>query len=299
MTVTATVKIISALLILPLIYVGWLALSYGIADRYAYDAKQIEKSWGEKDGFNRETLQTAIDKTETALNWHPNHPDYLDRSARLLLLDHIYTKNRATVELARTRLMTSRIIRPGWPGNWAVYLDLKDRMKESDQGLSNAIIESARIGPWEPSTLQAVTRVGVANYKSLSVTAKRAVDQSIQNGLDSRVPGLPNAINKLITQEADNWTLELTQSMIEILTTGDWSPSSTGAKTALSLTLWPLANSLEKHVMVVNIAGAVTNHRGDSLLRQVRAAGKLHLLCPRLPRMARFDRQCRKVHSSK
>jgi len=102
LTIAATaVKTISALLIIPIIYIGWLAIALGIADGHAYDAKQLEKQWKKQDNFSQAVLADAITLSEAAVHWAPDHPDYLDQLSRYLTLRYLIDKDQGTAERVR------------------------------------------------------------------------------------------------------------------------------------------------------------------------------------------------------
>ena len=290
LTIAATaVKTISALLIMPIIYIGWLAIATGIADGHAYDAKQLEKQWKKQDNFSQALLTDAITLSEAAVHWAPDHPDYLDQLSRYLTLRYLIDKDQGTAERVRALLLHSRTIRPTWPGNWAAYIDIKHYTGETDADLGNAIVQGAHFGPWDPATIQAITQAGTTNWKVLTQEAKTAVSQTIRRGLASPVRGLPMRTAKLAERGVSGWTIEFTQALTRTLVDEEWRRANTGAYIRLTLTLWPLLSTQQKDLMLVKM---MSKSSANNLLKLAKDSGRLPFICPRLPRTPRFNQLC-------
>jgi len=280
------------LLIIPCLYVGWLALRWGIADSYAYDARQLEKAWKADDNFSRNVLLEAISGTESAVRWAPDNPEYLDQLSRYLTLRYMTDKDQETAETIKAHLLHSRAIRPTWPGNWAAFIDIKYYAGEADDELNNALIQGAQSGPWDPSTIQAITQAGVAYWKVLDPEARNAVNHTVKRGLASPVSGLSMRTASLTEQGVGGWTIEFTQALKQTLVDEDWQQRNAGAYIRLTLTLWPLLSSEQKNALLVKMIDPIVSSGGNKLLKQVRDSGKLPFICPRLPRTPQFNRIC-------
>ncbi|MBT5442678.1 MAG: hypothetical protein HOK91_07805 [Gammaproteobacteria bacterium] len=290
LTIAATaVKTISALLIIPIIYIGWLAIALGIADGHAYDAKQLEKQWKKQDNFSQAVLADAITLSEAAVHWAPDHPDYLDQLSRYLTLRYLIDKDQGTAERVRALLLHARTIRPGWPGNWAAYIDIKHYTGKADADLGNAIVQGAHFGPWDPATIQAITQAGTANWKVLTPEAKNVVSQTIKRGLASPVPGLPMRTAKLTERGVSGWTIEFTQALTQTLVDEEWRRANAGAYIRLTLTLWPLLSNQQGDLLLVKM---MSKSSANNLLKLARDSGRLAFICPRLPRTPRFNKLC-------
>ncbi|MBT4161653.1 MAG: hypothetical protein HOC70_04960 [Gammaproteobacteria bacterium] len=288
-------KPIAVLLALPLFYVAWLAINWGIADRYAYDARQLEKQWKKNDNFSQAVLQEAITGTKSAVKRAPDHPEYRDQLARLLILQLLMDRKPSVGEEAKEHLLHSRKIRPYWGSNWASHAELKHYLREIDDDLFQAIEKATRHGPWEAAVLQAITRVGVANYSSLPVSTQGTVIANIDRGLKSPVPSMPARILVVMEQEYKGWTLEFTSALAEMLTTGNWVRRSYAVNIKLSYRLWPLLTQAQRKLIVTQTVTAIVDSNGTGLLNLTKRAGKLTMICPRLPREDRFRRICRKA----
>lgn len=278
--------------IVPCLYILWFALTSGIADGYGHDAKQLESRLKEEDFEHTDDLNKAINLSRTAVDWAPTHPDYRDLLARLLTIRYIIDNRPATADEAKTHLLTSRSARPESARNWSAFANLKHQMGEADDEFSAAIVAATRLGPWEADTLQTVTRVGVANYRSLSAEAQSAVVDNIIRGLASKTRRLPNRIADLTVQEAQGWTVDLVQALTGALIGESWEPHSMLAKTQLSMAFWPVLSADQKDNLAVKIAAASSGSYGAAILDQLAKSGNLPYLCPRLPRVERVRRIC-------
>lgn len=286
-----SIRIIAILLVLPCVYLAWQAYHWGVADRYSYEARQIEKQW-KKERVTRDSLAAAITKAEKAVEWAPDNPSYRDQLAHFLTMQYLLDRQANIAEVAKKHLLHSRSIRPKSPDNWASYIELKHYLGEADQELSNAIINAVAAGPWEPSVLQAVTTAGVTHFETLTEPAQSATVDNIQRGLTSSIPGMPSQTLGIIESAAARWTLPFTEHVIDMLVNEPWQFRSEPAKTKLSLLLWPLLAERQRGFLMTKIAGALESQRGNALIREVGASGQLPLICLYLPRIPKFDRPC-------
>lgn len=282
-------KIIPALLIIPVLYLCWLAFAWGIADGYAFDARAIEKHWKAENSFSRTVLVDAIAASEAAVHWAPNHPEYRDQLARYLTVRYLLDRDQATASMIKDHLTHSRAIRPVSPGNWAAFIDIKHYAGEVDDELNEAIIKGAAYGPWEPLMIQAIALAGVANYKDLGIEATAAVEQTLRRGLASPVSGLPMRTAELIELGASGWTIGLTESITSFLVNETWQGRSTPSNIRLSLTLWPLIPADQQEILMIKMI----NSPGNSFVNQLRLSDKRPVICPRVPRTSQFTRVCR------
>jgi hypothetical protein len=286
-----SIRIIALLLVLPCVYFAWQAYQWGVADRYSYEARQIEKQW-KKERVTRDSLTAAITKVEKAVEWAPNNSSYRDQIAQFLTMRYLLDRQANTVEQAKKHLLHSRSIRPKSPDNWAAYVELKHYAGEADQALSQAITNAVAAGPWEPNVLQAVTVAGVTHFKTLTAAAQSATIDNIERGLTSKIPRMPSKIVEVIEGAAAGWSLTFTEHVIDMLVNEPWQFRSEPAKTRLALLLWPLQNKRQGDILVVKIAGALESQRGNGLIREVAASGQLPLICLYLTRTPKFDRPC-------
>lgn len=289
---SSVIRLTAVLLILPCIYLGWLAVNWGIADRHAYDAAHIMKRWKEDQQIAREPLETTLIETERAVALAPDHPDYRDQLARLLIYQSILDRQPHLLGEAKQHLLHSRTVRPGWPTNWALFIEVKHRLDEIDADFAAAIVNATHYGPWSPEVLQTISRFGVVNFAALPDEAKTAVIGNIARGLRSPVGAMPNRIVQLVEQQAEGWTVPFARRVITVLVDAPWQRRAYTAKTKLGLRLWPLFNDTQRDILTVNIVAATVDSPGNSLIKLIKQSGKLAVMCPRLPREKRFQRYC-------
>lgn len=286
-----SIRIIAILLVLPCVYFAWQAYHWGVADRYSYEARQIEKLWKEE-RVTRDSLAAAITEAKNAVEWAPDNSSYRDQLAHFLTMRYLMDRRADTAEQAKKHLLQSRSIRPKSPDNWASYIELKHYLGEADQALSEAITNAVAAGPWEPSVLQAVTTAGVTHFEALTSPAQSATIENIQRGLTSNIPRMPTKIVDVIEGAAAEWTVPFTEQLIDLLVNEPWQFRSEPAKTKLSLLFWPLLGERQRSILMAKIAGALESQRGNALIREVGASGQLPLICLYLPRIPKFARPC-------
>lgn len=274
-------------------------MKWGIADRSAYKAIQMEKEWQQTGEVDQLSLAEALSLSERAINWAPKHPDYLDLNARMLIMNYLFTRQPSVAESARQQLLDSRQIRPAWPGNWATYIELKHHLGEADPELSGAIVEAASYGPWEPALVQAITRAGTATYGTLTPEAQDVVVSTISRGLSSPVARLPVRTRVLVEREAQGWTTELVQQLIGLLIEESWTRKSKLARSQLALTLWPLMSRSQKDSITIHLAVAIQGEEGSQVLRALRPSSQLIAVCTQLPRTQQYQRLCSRALKQK
>ena len=274
------------------LFAAWLALSWGLADRAAYDARQSMRDWA-YDGIASETkLARSIEGMRTAVSFAPNHPDYRDQLAKWLLMAYLLNHDQADAEEARAHLAHSSQIRPHWGGNLSTLIDLKFYLDEIDSDLFEAIALAERTNAWEPDVIQALVRVGSRHYAQLPGDQQREVISAIERGLRSPVKGLANRVVKLTREAAADWQLDFVRSLAVILSSDDWPARNQAAHTELALLIWPVASAAEKERMTVQIADVLATHNNRRIRQLVVRSGRLIAFCPRLPRTKNFRRLC-------
>lgn len=289
-------RIIAVVMILPCLYVAWMALTWGIADRHANPAEQRLDDWAAGEPIIYEELSWAIAKTETAIEWAPNNPNYRDQLARLLLIRLIREQDLVSGESAKVHLLHSRQIRPEWPRNWALYINVKHNMAEADDALSEAIVTATGYGRWDPSLHRSVTEAGVAHYDKLTDDAKKAVIGNVQRSFNSPVPGIARQTIRLIVNQANGTSPEFINEMLNYLVIEPWSDRAQPHLIELTLLWWPYLNPEERLKTGVQIAGIMAVSKRNSLIRTVQKTGRLPEICPMLPRQARFKRACDRAY---
>ena len=288
-------RIAAAILIFPCLYTGYEAIRLGVADRYAYQSKEIIEQWQRGSSFDRESLGEALALADRALAWAPDHPDYLDRGARLLMYQARIADDPAGLEQARAHLLHSRNLRPTWPGNWALYIELKDLLHEVDKDLSDSLVRAGQVSAWDPALLQAMTTVGVSHLAGLSPAARQAVLEGVIRGLKSPVGPLPSRMVELLQLSAQGWTIALTRKLSAFLVDNDWRTADAAAYTKLGLILWPLLQPTEKQIIASKIADAVRvgGNRVVQVIKADASAGAALQICIHLPGGRQLHRICK------
>jgi len=293
----ATMLIFRQLSLLSLIalclYLCWLAVSWGLADREANNAHQILSSWEKGTPFSRDALATAINHNRAAISLDPNNARYRNRIARLLLIKLIVDDDTEAGQEALDHLRHARAIRPAYAGSYAIFAETKYRLNEFDTEMFESIELATQKGPWEEQVLQIITRTGLASYGSLPKTTQNAVIKTIARGLSSPVHGLPRRVFSIMKEEVNGWTLEFVASLVDTLKHYAWPSRSTAIVTELSVLLWPLLSEKDKTELPPRLSELIAGSSSpDSALRIIADARLLPHFCPWLPRDQVFSRRC-------
>lgn len=172
-----------------LFFLASLALRWGLADIYAFDARsRFQSRLGPKAGPAEADWQAAEQSLRRALALEPDHPDHLDLMARLLELramnDGMGKEER--VEARQQALADYRqavALRPAWPYSWAGLMQAKLMAGEIDGEMRRALRQAVELGPWEPAVQLMVAEAGFSAWKHLDAGLRRQVIDNAVRGM--------------------------------------------------------------------------------------------------------------------
>ena len=268
---------------------------WGVADYYARQSEQIVGIWQKDLSLQTESsIREVIALDEQALSFAPRHRTYLYRLGQMhgALYRISRIRNRDDGPLSLQYLRDSIAVRPEWPLTWSELVLTKAAMGEYDAELHQAIVNSAKYGPWEPIVHHQLTRGGIGAYPQLPDKIQGVVRGNIQRGLVSREPGGPRRVTRAIYLASHGLTVDLVWDLGLHLAGIEWPSRSIQAMTELTLYLWPVFNADTRRLLTVKLSQAVVLDQGTGVLRKLRDAKQLGLVCPYLPREPRFTRFC-------
>ena len=136
-----------------------IALRWGLADIYAYQAREYLETWylGDQASLD-ENWQNAHDSMQTALSIFPDHPEYLDQMGQIYewqfyQSDFNGDEFNSILQTALGFYHQATAIRPDWPHSWASVAFMKSRLGELDDEFYHALQSSLTLGANEPEVL--------------------------------------------------------------------------------------------------------------------------------------------------
>ena len=268
---------------------------WGIADYYARQSEQIVTSWQNDHSLQTEgAIREVIALDEKALSFAPRHRTYLFRLGQmhgaLYRINRI--RHRESGSLSLTYLRDSIAVRPEWALTWVELAQTKVAMREYDDELHQAMINAAKFGPWEPLVHSRLTWAGVSSYQALPTAIQGVVRGNIERGLRGPDPTFQAEVVEAIRLRSSGLTVDLVWDLGLFLGSTEWPVHSIRSMTDLTLLLWPVFNAEIRRSLKVKLSQAVVLDRGTNILKKMRKTRHLSLVCPYLPREARYERFC-------
>ncbi|HCT40378.1 MAG TPA: hypothetical protein DF427_04215 [Moraxellaceae bacterium] len=120
---------------------------------------------------------------EWSVRLSPFNADYLEGLARIHEARYITTglgnpEARADREKAASLYRQSIELRPTWPYTHAALAYTLLRLGK-DQEMEQALLDAARLGPWEPAVMEAVVDVGLDAWHRISPSARLVVSDTL------------------------------------------------------------------------------------------------------------------------
>lgn len=92
-------------------------------------------------------------------------------------------------------------LRPASSVSWAIIAEVKSQLGELDPEFEEALVQSARLGPWEPLAQILVVRTGLRNWVQLSGQMRELVRDAAIRGMLSRAPGRRNKMAAILEKQ--------------------------------------------------------------------------------------------------
>lgn len=191
--------------VLLLLGLSSIAIRWGIADVYAFQARSYYDAWKKSNTASEENWNKAYEALSNAMALGSGHPEYMDSMGRLYALK--VPRKAVSIEKAGDDFNHAinyyrRAIeaRPAWPRSWANLAFLKMRVNKVDAELNQAIIRAVHLGPWERRVQRRITEAGLFFWEDLEPSAQASVMKNIKQGLVTRpcmIAGLTDEYHKL------------------------------------------------------------------------------------------------------
>ncbi len=167
-------RLIALLLIPVLLYITYVAGSWGLADVYARPVINEIRKWqkGEKQFVEKDWTRVRTD-LEKALALDPNNPDtnhfmaialegqYADLPPKTVDAE---PARRAALDYYRKAVR----LRPVWPYTWIDLALVKYRLGELDKEFYDAWHRSVELGPFEPGVQQVAAGIGLHGWNGFT-----------------------------------------------------------------------------------------------------------------------------------
>lgn len=147
------------------------AVSFGKASLDFYAVKNILALWQEQGQQpTSEQYQLAKKKILSAVNYHPNHPTYVDLLAQIYERGAIaeFEGRSEALLLSKQYYLQATRLRPLWPVTWASLVMIKWRLQEFDQEMLDFLQHANTLGPKKLEVHVLYTKLGLALYRSNS-----------------------------------------------------------------------------------------------------------------------------------
>jgi hypothetical protein len=196
MKLTAS-RVISLIAIPCLLYLTYIAGSWGLADVYARSSINILEKWrSEKITLNDDEWDKLRADLSYALKHDSDNPDiheYLalaieGRFAEIAPEDEKAMPSRRE---AYGHYKKSILLRPTWPYAWVNLALVKYRLGETDDEFYHALHKADELGPWEPGVQRIIVDIGLHYWNSLSRNEKKFVLNIIDKSLRHTEPKHP------------------------------------------------------------------------------------------------------------
>jgi len=134
------------------------------------------------------TLALMRDPLRRVVDVEPGNPHARELLARWYELSvwRFDRKNELGIayrEQGLDHLRAAAARKPGSPQIWARIAELKLKLGALDAEFETAIVNAARLGPWEPEVHVVLADIAMAVFDQLSPVARAAAEQSVANGL--------------------------------------------------------------------------------------------------------------------
>ncbi|MDH5190828.1 MAG: hypothetical protein OEW89_06230 [Gammaproteobacteria bacterium] len=178
-----------------LVLLAWVFL-LGISTFYSYKTKSYINKWIDQDASPLSSeIEEALGTINTAISIYNKNPEYFRLKALVIEQD---TKGKAVWDSGTKSQLQQALqlykkaiaLRPSWPYSWAGMARMKLKMLEIDNEFESALINMAKLGPWESRINLTIIELGFITWGQLSIPAQDLVEAAIKRGLISQKTSL-------------------------------------------------------------------------------------------------------------
>ena len=182
-------RVLSLIAIPCLLYLTYIAGSWGLADVYARPSITVLEKWrsGSKtlNGDDWDKLRADL---SYALKHDPDNPDIHEYLALAIEGRYAYIapKNKEAMPSRReayTHYKKAIALRPPGPFAWVNLALVKYRLGETDDEFYHALHKADELGPWEPSVQRVIVDIGLHYWNSLSRSERTFILNMIDKSL--------------------------------------------------------------------------------------------------------------------
>ncbi len=182
-------RVLSLIAIPCLLYLTYIAGSWGLADIYARSSITVLDKWryGKKilDGDDWDKLRADL---SYALEHDPDNPNIHQYLALALegRFANTAPKNKEAMPSRReayAHYKKAISLRPTWPYAWMNLALVKYRLGETDDEFYHALHKADELGPWEPGVQSVIVDIGLHYWNSLSRNERKFVLNIIDKSL--------------------------------------------------------------------------------------------------------------------
>jgi len=185
-----TISQMMSLIAIPcLLYLTYIAGSWGLADVYARPSIIVLEKWRSgKIELKNDEWNELRENLSFALRRDPDNPKIHEYLALAIegRYAEIAPENKEAMPSRReayTHYKRSISIRPTWPYAWVSLALVKYRLGETDDEFYHALHKADELGPWEPGVQRVIVDVGLHYWKSLSRNERKFVLNIIEKSL--------------------------------------------------------------------------------------------------------------------
>ena len=169
-----------------LLWLTYLATSWGLADAFVKQAKFNMLQWQTKE-MTLADWQSTLRLLQIALDLAPHHPEYLELMGEVQYL-HKYVnasiaKRNSAYENALIYFSKAVAQRPVSAYAWTNLALMKHQLGRYDLQFFQAINIATQLGPWEPQVQLNIVDVGLANWQNLPKRHQLAVLTMLEQGM--------------------------------------------------------------------------------------------------------------------
>jgi hypothetical protein len=270
-----------------------IAARWGIADSHARIAFDEMDTW-RNIGVPEDGWLLAHSEMGKALELDPDHPAYLQRMGRLMLIRVTMLPDEAESFGSRGRdyLQASLKVRPQWPSAWSDLALAKQMLGEYDATLNQAIINATVYGPWEPDVQIRLAGVAAAAWDELPTEVRKAVLGNIERGFRSPVRTATGIMVKSINRDMNGVNVGFIQALGTELAGSDWSKSGENHVVGFLVQHWEVLTGAQQRLLASSIAEVVARTGNTALVKDLGKKAILGNICPYLPRQPKFRQFC-------
>ncbi len=189
-----TIPRMMSLIAIPcLLYLTYIAGSWGLADIYARPSITVLEKWRSGDiTLNGDDWDKLRADLSYALEHDPDNPDIHEYLALAIegRFAEFAPENKEAMPPRReayAHYKKSISLRPTWPYAWVNLALVKYRLGETDNEFYHALHKADELGPWEPGVQRVIVDIGLHNWNSLSRDERKFVMSIIDKSLNHSI----------------------------------------------------------------------------------------------------------------